>query len=303
MKKSGAKDNYPLMVADASPTTLSADFSISPSPNIDLGNFAAFDASSSTGDIVSYKWDFGDGVKNDGVVDFDGTEVDLSFNNKQVRHLFRSTGTFSVTLTIRDSNGNLDSITKAVNIDAKYEGAVLNISEVYEEYEQSYLYHALYIKYAPVKIKVEKYSNAVGLSGIEVGSAVKHDVKEFFDFNFFAGMVAEKALFEGAKVIGYKINPIVGHVLTLKTFIDFVEFIQGYNFFMAEETNSDGAFEIYIPYETAESSDMVPDNLQFQETPEQIIYISDERIGLSKETASPNKFAYMKKNRSFCSTR
>jgi heat shock protein HslJ len=62
-----------------------------------------FDASSSSsgGTITAYAWDFGDGTKG---------------NGKTVEHKYTKAGTYTVTLTITDSNGKTDSTTQTITI-------------------------------------------------------------------------------------------------------------------------------------------------------------------------------------------
>jgi PKD repeat protein len=78
-----------------------AEFSVNPPfdyPPLDV----QFDASASTspnGTITAYKWDFGDGGKDTGVI---------------VTHTFTEKGVYSVTLTVTDSLGKSDSRTRNV---------------------------------------------------------------------------------------------------------------------------------------------------------------------------------------------
>lgn len=79
-----------------------ADFSFTPR-NPQVGQSVRFDASTSfdaDGQIVTYEWDF----NNDGVIDAEGVVVD---------HIFETSGTFTVTLTVTD-NDNLFGIREAV---------------------------------------------------------------------------------------------------------------------------------------------------------------------------------------------
>ncbi|MCW3985052.1 MAG: right-handed parallel beta-helix repeat-containing protein [Candidatus Bathyarchaeota archaeon] len=58
-----------------------------------VGTTVSFDARDSTGNIVAYEWDFGDGTTGTGVT---------------LNHTYHETGTYTVTLTIRDAAGNID---------------------------------------------------------------------------------------------------------------------------------------------------------------------------------------------------
>jgi len=64
-----------------------------------------FDASASTdpdGQIVSYKWDFGDGEKGDGVV---------------VQHVYSKGGTYTVLLTVTDDKGASSPLSRTIEIE------------------------------------------------------------------------------------------------------------------------------------------------------------------------------------------
>ena len=80
----------------------SADFSFSPSdPRV--GEEVVFDASESKDDgkIVEYRWDFGDGKTG---------------NGERIAHVYSSSGSYIVTLTVIDDDGLKDSITKGIDI-------------------------------------------------------------------------------------------------------------------------------------------------------------------------------------------
>ncbi|NWF86495.1 PKD domain-containing protein [Candidatus Bathyarchaeota archaeon] len=55
--------------------------------------------------IVSYEWDFGDGTTGTGVI---------------ITHAYEESGTYFVTLTVTDNNGNIRSITKTVTVTRWY---------------------------------------------------------------------------------------------------------------------------------------------------------------------------------------
>lgn len=67
--------------------------------------FKAEGSTAPDGTIVLYAWDF----TGDGVVDATGLTV---------TYVFRAAGNRPVTLTITDSNGNIDAITKTVPVSA-----------------------------------------------------------------------------------------------------------------------------------------------------------------------------------------
>jgi PKD repeat protein len=83
--------------------SVTPSFTVTPaSPT--LGEPAVFDASASTsttGTIVQWLWNFGDGATASG---------------EQVQHVFSSPGTFAVTLTVVDSIGASNSITRSVTV-------------------------------------------------------------------------------------------------------------------------------------------------------------------------------------------
>lgn len=62
----------------------------------------SFDGSSSKGNIVSYKWDFGDGTSGSG---------------KMIDHTYSAEGDYAVTLTVENDNAGIDSKEKNIRID------------------------------------------------------------------------------------------------------------------------------------------------------------------------------------------
>ena len=93
-------------VGDGSEGGLQADYTFSPTDPV-AGTSVSFNASPSTSSsdpIVQYSWDFGDG----------GAIVNTS--NKIVNHTFAVTGTYTVTLTVKDSKGRTQTTSKTVSI-------------------------------------------------------------------------------------------------------------------------------------------------------------------------------------------
>lgn len=62
----------------------------------DLGEAVIFDANSSSGSIVRFKWNFGDGSPED-----DGSKAD----NERINHTYTEKGRYTVTLMVTDING------------------------------------------------------------------------------------------------------------------------------------------------------------------------------------------------------
>lgn len=60
-----------------------------------------FNASGSTGNNVSYEWDFGDGTRGKGVT---------------CSHIYNETGTYTVALTVKDAEGNSDTDLATVTV-------------------------------------------------------------------------------------------------------------------------------------------------------------------------------------------
>jgi uncharacterized membrane protein len=81
-------------------TDLEADFDYTPN-NPDVDEEVEFDASDSTGDIVDYSWEF---------------EGHGTSSGREVSQAFDSSGYFDVTLTVEDSNGDIDSYTRTIYI-------------------------------------------------------------------------------------------------------------------------------------------------------------------------------------------
>jgi parallel beta-helix repeat protein len=65
-----------------------------PNQTVKVGTSVYFDASESTGNIVRYEWDFGDGTRGTGFV---------------CSHTYTELGTYTVTLTVKKATGNSDT--------------------------------------------------------------------------------------------------------------------------------------------------------------------------------------------------
>ncbi len=83
--------------------TLVAEFTVTPNNFVGdryvvmVGEEVSLDASPSTGNIVSYRWDFGDGASAEG---------------KVVTHAFQASGEYTVRLTVADPGGATASVSK-----------------------------------------------------------------------------------------------------------------------------------------------------------------------------------------------
>lgn len=96
-----------------------ASFTISTNPPYYIGDTLTFNASTShdpDGQITSYKWNFGDETPI--VIKTDTTTT----------HMFNATGTYTVTLTVTDSQNLTDLATHTVTIAGKHDIAIIDIS-------------------------------------------------------------------------------------------------------------------------------------------------------------------------------
>jgi large repetitive protein len=75
-------------------------FTLTPSSPTD-GQTVLFDASTSTGAIASYQWNFGDGARGDGLTD---------------DHAYDTPGTYVVTLTVVDPYGRTASKSQSITV-------------------------------------------------------------------------------------------------------------------------------------------------------------------------------------------
>ncbi|MFP9059783.1 PKD domain-containing protein [Natrialbaceae archaeon A-chndr2] len=87
--------------AAADPT---ASFIVEPE-TADVGETVGFDASASSGDIVEYRWDFGDGA------------TDSKIESPETSHTYSESGTYTVELTVVDSERRLDTTTGTVTVE------------------------------------------------------------------------------------------------------------------------------------------------------------------------------------------
>jgi parallel beta-helix repeat protein len=94
-------DYYPLM-HPWSPWPV-ANFTHTPEQPY-VGEIVTFDASASSGDIVSYKWNFGDGSPE--VTEYDPITT----------HVYETAGNYTVTLTVIDREGLTNSTTKVITV-------------------------------------------------------------------------------------------------------------------------------------------------------------------------------------------
>ncbi|MCF7876415.1 PKD domain-containing protein [Candidatus Bipolaricaulota bacterium] len=102
---SGATDVKTKDIEIQAPANLFASFTVSPhSPKV--GETVTFDASSSTGDIANYKWDFNY-----------NTGIDVTTTNASVTHTYTQTGSYMVHLTINDGEG--DKATSGMTVEVK----------------------------------------------------------------------------------------------------------------------------------------------------------------------------------------
>jgi|GEM_PF-4413859 len=103
------KDRYPSVkpygnISSIIPCEEKLTAKAGPDKTVKIGSTVTFDASSSTGNILSYEWDFGDGVTGTGVT---------------CDHTYCEAETYYATLTIRDAEGNtcIDQLTVTVIAD------------------------------------------------------------------------------------------------------------------------------------------------------------------------------------------
>lgn len=93
-------------IGDGSQGGLAADYTFSPTDPVS-GTAVSFNASPSTSSsdpIVQYSWDFGDGTAT------------VNTSNKIVNHTFGVTGTYTVTLTVKDSKGRTQTTSQTVSV-------------------------------------------------------------------------------------------------------------------------------------------------------------------------------------------
>ena len=111
-----------LTVSDVSNTPPTASFTYSPS-DPSVGETITFDASGSTdsdGSIQSYSWDFGDGA-------ILGDKAKTTASGKTASHSYSSPGNYTVTLTVTDDDGAIDTSTQTVSVGSDDGGSIDNI--------------------------------------------------------------------------------------------------------------------------------------------------------------------------------
>jgi len=110
----GNEETIWLMVLKENPNPPIARFMYTPQPSL-LEAEITFDASASydvDGEIVSYRWNFGDGSTAEGSI---------------VIHSYSSAGNFTVTLTVVDNDGLASTVTQVleVDIDSAFKGPII----------------------------------------------------------------------------------------------------------------------------------------------------------------------------------
>ncbi|EHK00494.1 hypothetical protein HRED_03664 [Candidatus Haloredivivus sp. G17] len=80
----------------------------------EAGETVEFDASRSGGDVVDYRWSFGDGS---------------SGNGREVEHSYESGGWYSARLTVENSEGDTDSTTRSIYLSRSKSSSKLMTAE------------------------------------------------------------------------------------------------------------------------------------------------------------------------------
>ena len=95
-------------------TKPTAIFDVNPQEPVTVGTTLTFDASKSTDNvgIISYEWNFGDGTTAKGV---------------KVTHKYTKSGTYNVTLTVKDSAGNLDATSLIIKVEKENPSLVIYV--------------------------------------------------------------------------------------------------------------------------------------------------------------------------------
>ncbi|CAD6494825.1 MAG: Periplasmic copper-binding protein (NosD) [Candidatus Argoarchaeum ethanivorans] len=97
-------DHYPFQDQNGWLFPVIAHFSYSPENPI-INQLITFDASSSTGNITNYEWDFGDGSNAMGIV---------------VNHAYSANRTYTVNLTVTADNGVTDTASRTIAVSTTY---------------------------------------------------------------------------------------------------------------------------------------------------------------------------------------
>ncbi len=136
-----------------------------------VGEEVSFDGSASTdtdGTVESYSWDFGDGNTGDGA---------------QVTHVYASTGSFNVTLTVTDDDGDTGVDTLVVNVQEA-------LPPVIREHSPGSLMLALEATYNEANVHGHTYVDIwEGAALIEAGQFLEFQVAMFSGNPTFRGTV------------------------------------------------------------------------------------------------------------------
>jgi len=99
---------------------------------VHMQDVVTFDATGSQGDIVEYSWDFGDGSTSlrrikpstliavpNKIPNSRGIGYNLNARQEIIEHVYTDFGFMTVTLTVTDVYGNIDTYSRVINVDAR----------------------------------------------------------------------------------------------------------------------------------------------------------------------------------------